>query len=279
MTTIAHISDVHFGTEDSRIHAGLLRDIERARPAAVVVSGDLTQRARPREFVAARRFLRQLPAPALVVPGNHDVAPLHRPLERLTAPFALYQEHIGPELEPTLQLDGLTLLGLRTPRALSVSGGRVSRAQLARLRDRLRALPPGGARVLVAHHPFLSPTWGRHHRLVRRGEEALSLLDACEVDLLMAGHFHVTFVRGTHTYQALRGRTLVVQAGTALSRRLRGEPNSYNLVELHGDEARVEVRLWEAGRFVGGNRDLFRREGGRWDHVGGHSRSMAHLGG
>lgn len=279
MTKIAHISDLHFGADDARVHAGLLRDLVRARPAAVVVSGDLTQRARPREFVAARRFLRQLPAPALVVPGNHDIAPLHRPLERLTAPFALYQEHIGPELEPILQLDGLALLGIRTPRALSFSGGRVSRAQLARLRDRLRALPEGGARVLVAHHPFLSPTWGRHHRPVQRSDETLSLLDACEVDLLMAGHFHVTFVRGTNTYPALRGRTLVVQAGTALSRRLRGEPNSYNLVELQGDEARVEVRLWEAGRFVEGNRDLFRRDGGRWHHVGGHSRSMAHLGG
>lgn len=279
MTRIAHVSDLHFGAEDTRVHAGLLRDLVRARPAAVVVSGDLTQRARPREFAAARRFLRQLPAPALVVPGNHDVAPLHRPLERLTAPFGEYQAHIAPDLEPTLHVDGLTLLGIRTPRALSISGGRVSRAQLARIRERLRALPPGGARLLVAHHPFLAPTWGRHHRLVRRGEEALSLLDACEVDLLMAGHFHVTFVRGTHAYPALRGRTLVVQAGTALSHRLRGEPNSYNLVELEGDEARVEVRVWEAGRFVAGNRDLFRRDGGGWRHTGGHSRSMAHLGG
>ncbi len=279
MTTIAHISDLHFGAEDTRVHACLLVDLARARPAAVVVSGDLTQRARASEFEAARRFLRQLPAPALVVPGNHDVAPLYRPLERLTAPFARYQAHLGQDLEPEVHVDGLSLVGLRTPRALALSGGRVSRAQLAALRERLRGVPSGRARVLVAHHPFLSPTWGRHHRLVGRGAEALSLLDACEVDLLMTGHFHVTFVRGTNTYPALRGRTLVVQAGTALSRRLRGEPNSYNLVELHDDEARVEVRVWEAGRFVAGNSDLFRRDEGRWHHVGGHSRSMAHLGG
>lgn len=279
MTRIAHVSDLHFGAEDGRIHAGLLRDLVRAAPAAIVVSGDLTQRARPREFEAARRFLAQLPAPALVVPGNHDVAPLHRPVERLTAPLAEYQAHIAPDLEPALRLDGVALLGIRTPRALLVTGGRVSRAQLARLRDRLQALPPGGARVLVAHHPFLSPTWGRHHRLVARNDEALSVLDACDVDLLMTGHFHVTFVRGTNAYPALRGRTLVVQAGTALSRRLRGEPNSYNLVELQGDEVRIAVRVWEAGRFVEGDRDLFRRDDGRWHHVGGFSRSMAHLGG
>lgn len=279
MTTIAHLSDLHFGVEDAAVQDGLLRDLVRARPAAVVVSGDLTQRARPGEFLAARRFLRHLPAPALVVPGNHDVAPLHRPLERLHDPFGAYQAHIDRDLEPALQVDGLTLLGLRTPRAMAVSGGRISAEQLLRLRERLRALPPGGVRVLVAHHPFLSPTWGRHHRLVRRGDEALSVLDACDVDLLMAGHFHVTFVRGTHAYPALRGRTLVVQAGTALSRRLRGEPNSYNLVELHGDEVRVEVRVWEHDRFVEGNRDLYRRDDGRWQRVGGFSRSMAHLGG
>ncbi|MCO5167146.1 MAG: metallophosphoesterase [Planctomycetes bacterium] len=274
MTRIAHLSDLHFGAEDPGACAALVRDLERARPAAVVVSGDLTQRARRREFAAARRFLARLPAPTLVVPGNHDVAPVYRPLRRLLGPFDRYQEHIGPDLEPDLLLPGLSLVGIRTPTARHVTSGRVSPARLLDLRRRLDGLPPS-TRVLVAHHPFLAPTWGRHHRPLRGLAATLEVVDEAGVDLLLAGHCHVSFVGGTHAYPALRGHTLVVQAGTALSRRLRGEPNAYNLIEVDGDEVRIEVRLRRGERFTEGSHDLYRREDGRWRLTGALGRSWA----
>lgn len=273
MTRLAHLSDLHFGADDPAACAALLEDLARVRPAAVAVSGDLTQRARRREFDAARRFLARLPAPTLVVPGNHDVAPLYRPLRRLLDPFERYREHIGPDLEPSLLLPGVSLVGIRTPTARHVTGGRVAPARLLDLRRRLLALAPS-ARVLVAHHPFLAPTWGRHHRLLRGLAATLEVVDEAGVDLLLAGHCHVSFVGGTHAYPALRGHTLVVQAGTALSRRLRGEPNAYNLIELDGDEVRIEVRLWRGGRtFEEGSHDLYRREAGRWRLAGGLGRT------
>lgn len=279
MSTLAHLSDLHFGTEDPELVKGVLADVARVRPVAVVVSGDLTQRARTREFVACRRFLDQLPAPALVVPGNHDVVPLHHPLSRLLSPFAGYREHIDDELEPALSLGPLALQGLCTPRALAVTSGRVSAEQLRRVSARLGPLPPATCKVLVAHHPFLAPTWGRHHDPIGGARAALRALDECGVDLLLAGHLHVPFVGGSPAHPALRGHTLVVQAGTAVSRRTRGEPNSYNVIEVHGDEVRIEVRLWSGSRFVDGGRDLYRRHDGRWRREGGVSPRYAHTGG
>lgn len=278
MTTLAHLSDLHFGTEDQDVVRGLLEDLARVRPLAVVVSGDLTQRARSREFIACRRFLDRLPAPSLVVPGNHDVVPLHRPLERLLTPFAGYREHIALDLEPSLTLPRVALQGICTPRALAITSGRVSSEQLARLRARLEPLQHE-TKVLVAHHPFLMPTWGRHHGTIGGVQAALSALDRSGVDLLLAGHLHVPFVGGSHAHPVLRGHTLVVQAGTALSRRTRGEPNSYNVVEVHGDEVRIEVRLWNGTRFTDGGRDLYRRHEGRWRREGGVSPRYARTGG
>ena len=83
MKTIAHLSDLHFGRTEDKVVAALLADLERHRPDLVIISGDLTQRARSHQFAEARAFLSHIPAPALVVPGNHDLYPLYRPLARI----------------------------------------------------------------------------------------------------------------------------------------------------------------------------------------------------
>lgn len=271
---VVHLSDLHFGTVEPALAVALLRDIVAVRPDAVAVSGDLTQRARRHELLAARDFLRRLPAPVLAVPGNHDLAPLYRPLARLAGePLAGFKELIEPDPYPFLAVGRLAMLGIATPRAALPAGGRVSREQLEHLRARFAAIPDAVYKVVVAHHPFLSPTYGKHHRVVRRADEALLELDAARVDLLLAGHFHVNFARGAHASMGLRGHTLVVQAGTALSNRTRGEANSYNVIELDGAEVRLEVRRWDGARFREGSLDLFRRDRGPWQRVGGRVRA------
>ena len=60
MKTIAHISDLHFGAEDPRIVEGLTESIAEYHPSVVVISGDLTQRARKRQFEAAGAFNQRL---------------------------------------------------------------------------------------------------------------------------------------------------------------------------------------------------------------------------
>ena len=46
MTRIAHLSDIHFGANDAKIVAATEAWLEKHRPDLIIVSGDLTQRAR-----------------------------------------------------------------------------------------------------------------------------------------------------------------------------------------------------------------------------------------
>jgi len=86
VTLLLQISDPHFGTEDPGAVEALVPLVHEKRPGLVVLSGDITQRARRGQFEAARRFLDRLPAAALVViPGNHDI-PLFNVFGRLLRP-------------------------------------------------------------------------------------------------------------------------------------------------------------------------------------------------
>jgi hypothetical protein len=73
MRTVAHLSDPYFGRLERATVQALIATVTKARPDIAVVSGDLTQRAKEREFQEARPFLEALPSPQIVVPGNHDV--------------------------------------------------------------------------------------------------------------------------------------------------------------------------------------------------------------
>ena len=57
MRTLVHLSDLHFGRVNHELLAPLARCVAGARPDLVVVSGDLTQRAKEKEFREARAFL------------------------------------------------------------------------------------------------------------------------------------------------------------------------------------------------------------------------------
>ena len=115
MRRIAHISDLHFGTEDPPVAAGLLVDLAEHRPHVVAVSGDLTQRARDSQFASAKAYLDQIPFPKIVVPGNHD-QPLFNLAHRFLWPLHRYQKWITPELRPVLQDEELTVVGINTAR-------------------------------------------------------------------------------------------------------------------------------------------------------------------
>ncbi|HYO24494.1 MAG TPA: metallophosphoesterase, partial [Lacipirellulaceae bacterium] len=100
MRRIAHISDLHFGTEEPAVVAGVRDELNRLACDLVVVTGDLTQRARQSQFAAARAFLDSLESPWMAVPGNHDI-PLYNVAARFGWPLAGYQKWITADLRPT----------------------------------------------------------------------------------------------------------------------------------------------------------------------------------
>lgn len=260
MHRIVHLSDLHFGAEIPEVVAALAEELNRDPPALIAVSGDLTMRARRREFLAARAFIDGLRAPVLAVPGNHDIV-AYWLLERFVDPYARWHRHIGPQTEPVFQDRRVGVVGLNTARRagpyLDWSRGRVGRTRLARCEARLAAMPPGLTRIVVAHHPFLPPRSAPEARLVGGAAMALNAFARHGVRLVLSGHLHVGDVAepareaGSHakgtaavTTRA-EGPLTVVLSATTTSHRLRGEPNAFNEIRIAPDGG-VEIfaRAW-----------------------------------
>ena len=247
MRLVAHLSDLHFG----RVHRAALEPLRRRlvelAPHLVVVSGDLTQRARAGQFREARAFLDSLPRPQVVVPGNHDV-PLYNVLARFLRPLGGFRRFIARDVEPSFVDDEIAVLGVNTARSFVFKGGRVSGAQLARVSRELCALNGGVTKMVVTHHPYM----------------ALEPLARCGVDVLMAGHLH-----DAHVVERVLGlRALMVQAGTATSSRTREEPNSFNLLRVERGRIEVEQHVLNGAGFVRASAEAFERGEAGWTRCG-----------
>jgi 3',5'-cyclic AMP phosphodiesterase CpdA len=264
MRTIAHISDLHFGTEVRAVAEGLMADVTAQAPSLVVVSGDLTQRARTKQFQAARDFLAALPQPQLVIPGNHDV-PLYDVVRRFAAPLKRYCRFIGRELDPTFADEEMVVAGINTARSFTWKNGRISVAQIAALRERL-ADAGERVKIVATHHPFLPPPGDVGIDLVGRAAQAMTVLDSSNVDLLLAGHLHRGYAGDIRThYPAARRAMIAVQAGTAISHRMRaGEANAYNVICVERKHVTIEVRAWDGTAFTRLRRTAYDRADDGW---------------
>ena len=266
MRLLAHLSDLHFGRHDEAIAEALLAALAEARPHLVVVSGDLTQRARRHEFAAARRFLDRLGAvaPVLVVPGNHDV-PLYNVFRRFLRPLTRYARYISADQLPRFADAEMVVLGLNTARARALKNGRVSREQMDDIWAAFARHKDTCWKILVTHHPLAAPIGGaRRAEPVGRAAAALDAVAAAGGHLLLSGHFH----HATSGEAALpvggRRSLMLVHAGTAISTRTREEENSFNLLRLDGDRLVVTVSSWRAEGFVRLTPRGWRLEQSRW---------------
>jgi 3',5'-cyclic AMP phosphodiesterase CpdA len=240
MPRILHISDLHFGRPYLTEAGEALQRIAPAlEPDVIVVSGDITQRAKAREFEAARRFLDRLPkVPMLVVPGNHDV-PLYRVAERLIRPHQRYREAIAPDLNPTLELDGIVLVGLDSTSPLRcISNGRIHRDQLERCERVFADVSPGVARIIVVHHHFApGPDYARD-RTMPKARRAIDCFVDQGVEMILGGHLHRSYIGNSLDFFPGHHRDrgiVIVQCGTTTSSRGRGRErneNTFNLIDV-----------------------------------------------
>jgi 3',5'-cyclic AMP phosphodiesterase CpdA len=250
MTIIAHLSDLHFGRVDPDKVAPLIHAVQNSQPDLTVVSGDFVQSATKREFQQARDFVEQLPHPQLCVPGNHDMA-FYNWFRRLVHGLRNYKEYITADLEPFWRKDNVAAMGVNTARRWPIRGGRINEEQIRSIERRLCSLGAEPTKILVTHHPFdLSETYGREE-LVGRARTAMGRL-AQTVDILLAGHMHVSHAGRTAVRYRLQGRSAVfVQAGTAISTWGRGESNAFNLLRIDRPRLVIDRQQWDArtGRF------------------------------
>lgn len=266
MRTLVHLSDLHFGRVDPALVRPLIDAVRSLAPDLVVVSGDLTQRARTAQFVETRAFLEALPEPRIVVPGNHDV-PLWNLFARFGRPLEKYRRHISDDLEPFYRDEEIAVLGLNSARSLTIKNGRINRAQLRTLHRRFGPLEPQVIKILATHHPFDLPVGYDEDDLVGRAELSMRALAECRIDLLLAGHLHVSHTGHTFERYRIAGHSaLAVSAGTALSDRRRGESNAFNLLRIARPRVRLARCAWNADRrqFLESGEEVFEQSPDGW---------------
>lgn len=255
MRRIVHISDIHFGNNDPALLQPLRKAVETIEPHFLVISGDLVERASVTEFEQARDFLRTLPTPQMVVPGNHDLA-FYNFFQRATVGLASYKKYITNDLQPEYHDDEIAILGANTSRVWPIRGGSLSSLQLEQLTRDFAAVPEEKVRILVTHHPFDLPEAQGHRLIVGHARRSINRL-APLVDILMAGHIHLSSTGSTAARYKTQGHAIAfVQAGTAVSNRNKGETNSFNSLRVTGAK--------EGGKAVTVDRFTWRKEEGEF---------------
>lgn len=224
-TLLFHLSDIHFGLEHNRALDWVANEVAVRKPAAVLITGDLTMRARTREFTAARDWILSLDAPVTVEVGNHDL-PYFNPYERFFDPYRRFR---GMEsvVEKELDLPGIAVVSLKTaarmqPR-LDWSKGWVSDSALAKCLDAIDALPPGKKILVAVHHPLVE-VGTKGTALTHGGTRAMAELAKRGVTAVLSGHVHDPF---DLIQQTVNGPVRMIGAGT-LSQRIRSTPQSFN---------------------------------------------------
>jgi len=240
--TLLHLSDIHFGLEDRAALAGVKSAILRLRPAAVLITGDLTMRARHREFAAARQWIGALDVPVTVEVGNHDM-PYFNPWERFTDPYWRFLE-LQAVLERPLELPGISVIPLLTAVRAQWrwpwSEGLVSKRALAATLAAIDRVPSGNRVLVTAHHPLIEHG-PRGQRLTIGGTAAMAALAGRGVEAVLTGHVHDPFDLVADT---ANGPLRMIGAGT-LSKRIRSTPASYNELSITPDGITVAVRNFQ----------------------------------
>jgi 3',5'-cyclic AMP phosphodiesterase CpdA len=246
---------LHFGVvadvEQLLAAAALLPDLD---PTAIVVTGDLTQRARHGEFLGARMYVERLEriAPIHVSPGNHDVQWWTRPLVPFgsRAKYAKYHRHFGQDLAPTLRAPGVVIACALTshgvawgsltwnPRDIATKG-HIPRAEVRRVGEIFQAAPRHAARVLVVHHNVVRGELSQRMGLAR-WRQAQRRLAAIGTELVLCGHDHQEVAT---TYE---GSVVVSTTGTLSTRMRGGQPAVFNVIDIEPDRFVITFYRWSS---------------------------------
>lgn len=256
---IIHLSDLHFGTESDDLVSQTLERIREAKPDYAIISGDFTQVASGKEFIAARTFMDMLDLPTMCIPGNHDVPPLNL-YERFTQPYKKYKTHICDNLMPSYRDDLIDLIGINSARRAlphwNWANGAVSYKQREALKEFFQSTTHNKWRICTMHHPIHKIADMPIDVTVFGRKRTLQCFHDLQVDLVLTGHVH-------HAAFDMIGdeqhKTAFISASTALSSRKRGHENGFNIINIEDDQMHVQMLNYENTRFVETSAHSFRK--------------------
>lgn len=229
---IAHLSDPHFGTIRPGVREGLLATLTELKPDLILLTGDITQRARGRQFREARDFTRALkPTPLIAVPGNHDI-PLFNVFARLLHPYRGYRKLFKDQLERDHVHGDVLVTGLNSTSRWRHVQGNFDLPRVERRLEEKNREPK--VHIVAFHHPVDCAKPQDEKNLLVCAPEALPMFAKHHVDLIIGGHVHDPHVALSNTRYPDIGRSIVVGvAGTCLSWRTRKDaPNSFNWIDV-----------------------------------------------
>jgi 3',5'-cyclic AMP phosphodiesterase CpdA len=223
--TICQISDIHCGSRyfiPDLLERSIL-EINDMEPAAVVVSGDLTDAGYRQEFETSAEYVQQFQCDnVMVIPGNHDSRNVGY----------IHFERLFGERYSRLAFDNAVMVGVDSSEP-DLNDGRVGREHYEFIRDSFSEAGDKLKIFVVHHHLIPIPGTGRERNIVFDAGDLLELLDEVGVDLVLSGHKHVP-------YSWKLENMFVVNAGTASTTRLRGNTRPcYNIIEIEGGRVRV----------------------------------------
>jgi len=253
--TLLQCSDLHFGRDaDLAQVAGLEALVTALVPSAVVVAGDLTQRARHGEFQRALDFVQAMrrTTPTLVVPGNHDVEWWTTPFDVIgaAAKYEKFTRYFGPDLTPTLVVEHAVLCGVLTSYGVVAGSmtynlndmavkGHLPARETERAANRFAEETPDMLRVLVMHQNLLRGNISQRMGLAR-WRAAWRQVMASGADLVLCGHDHEE-AAGT-----LPNGTVVATSSTHTSRTRGHRPSACNYIIADRDTITVRHYIWDA---------------------------------
>lgn len=249
MSVILHFSDLHFGTERPQVVEALIRLVKKKQPDLAILSGDVTQRARARQFAKAKLFFNRLEIPEfLIIAGNHDI-PLYNLIKRFNAPYSNFTETFGNHLEPVIDSGNIKAIGIKTTRRYRHKNGEISKQQIDNVTDLLAKSRQEQLKIVICHHPVFPIKGIKTSNLLNGRMQALQAWSDVGVDLVLGGHIHLPYIVPLHQkFSDLEQPIWAVQAGTALSSRVRGNiNNSVNLINYHieGINRICSVERWD----------------------------------
>lgn len=259
MTTILHLSDTHFGTEVPEVMKALADAARKLDPEVVVVSGDITQRARQSQFDAAARFLNTLRVGnRVVIPGNHDI-PLFNLAARAAAPYRNYERTFGPR-ETVWSGPRVCIVGIDATSPLRHTRGTLDQDRLRQALEKARAaMAPEGLLIACIHQPMYTAWPEDAAEILIDARRSAQICCDCGVDAILSGHVHVPLaITSRDVFPELRRHFILAGAGTAVSNRVRpGAPNSFNALRVgpaNRTQPCIDIERFDfdpgAGRFV-----------------------------